>query len=311
MEYEGRKAAKKRQADLDNQSWQPFPTVTFPVRTKQPELGEWVEDNGVMGHYAWNLNEEYLGEPCRISLYLPVGPHAAHSLPCVVFAPGSYDPIAGSAMAEADLDEAVGFAESGFAVLIYETSGFSSISRPRERWGSVIEFMRSEGGAHIARSAMNLLEARAVMVDMNRVYAVGHESSAPLALNLAANDPRIHGVALFAPSTDIEKNLGEPLATVEKQVKIQGLREFVGRISPVNRIKDLHCPILVLGSEETASSDGVAFAAAMTKAGKPVVSEPLQAERSRDFLRSSMVPAMAKWLRSLSPAGAGPKAEPR
>lgn len=299
--FQAAKSAKKRQADLDNVAWQPFPVVAFPKRTKLPELGEL--QTGTMDHYAWDLHEEYLGEPCRFSLWMSTGQHPPHSLPCVVMSAQTDDPLFGGSFVEADMEEVAGFVESGFAVLMYETTQFSPLTRPRERWGSVAEFMRTEGGKHIANTAMNVLEARADMVDMKRVYAVGHESSATFALNLAADDPRIHAVATYNPRCDVIKALGAPIATVEKEIKISGLREFANRISPINRVKDINCPVLILTAEEAPSSEGdaAAFNTAMRAAGRRTVGGSVKPEPDKPFIRGTLAPKMAQWLKSLQP----------
>jgi dienelactone hydrolase len=213
------------------------------------------------------------------------------------------DPLEGDTTNERQIEEAAGFVENGFAVMIYDTSRYSFSTRPQDEWACVMEFMQSEGGMHFARNAINLLAARAVMVDMNRLYAVGHGGAGTMALNLAANDKRIRAVATLSPMCDLVKQLGRPMADVEAKLKLKGVGDFAVRNSPINRVKDLKCPVLVLSDPRsgTGIGDDTAFVAAMKAAGNTVAVDSIKPEEGKAFLREVLAPQVAKWLKSLTP----------
>lgn len=299
--HEAKKAAARHQEQMDAVPLQDVPPLPFPVRTKFPELGD--VQSGPMDRYAWTLNDGNLGEPMGITLYLPTGAHAPHSLPCIMLSAAMFDPLEGRTSTENDVIEAAGFVENGFAVMVYDASRFSFGNRPQDAWSCVMEFMQSEGGMHFARNAMNLLEARAVMVDMNRLYAVGEGGSGTMALNLAANDKRIRAVATLSPMCDLVKHVPLKMADLEGQLKLKGVGDFAVRNSPINRVKDLKCPVLVLSQPGfgTGIGDDTAFVTAMRAAGNPVISDSIKPEEGKVFSREVLAPQIAKWLKSLTP----------
>jgi dienelactone hydrolase len=300
-DHQAKLAAKRHQEQMDAVPLQDVPPLPFPARTTFPELGD--VQPGPIDRYTWTLNDGNLGEPMGIMLYLPAGAHAPQSLPCIMLSAAMSDPLEGQTSTDRDIQEAAGFVENGFAVMIYDTSRFSFANRPQSETSCVTEFMQSEGGMHFARNAINLLAARAVMVDMNRLYAVGQGGSGTMALNLAANDKRIRAVATLSPMCDVAKHVGQPIADVEGRLKLKGIGDFAAHNSPINRVKDLKCPVLVLNEPGfgTAIGDDTAFVAAMRTAGNPVVADSIKPEEGKVFAREVLAPQIAKWLKSLTP----------
>lgn len=297
--------AARLQAGKDAVGGHDVEPTPLPARTEFPELG----DPDVQGatSYGVDLRGQFQGEPAGLVLYVPNGTHADHSLPCVLISAAREDPLEGRTFTEVEIKEAAVFINAGFAVMLYGTSRWSLNIRPQSVTSSVEEFMQSDGGMHFARSAVNFLAAKAVMVDMNRLYAVGQGGSATIALNLAANDARIRAVATFAPVCDIAREIGTPIQEFGMRVKLNGVEAFANRTSPVNRVNELKCPVLVLNGGEYGGIDetsgravGIkAFVAAMQAAGKPITVAAVKAEKTRFYDVEVVMPQMVEWLKSL------------
>ena len=297
--------AARLQADKDAVGAHDVEPNLLPVRTEFPELGD-PEEHG-MTAYVIALNGQFQGEPSNLTLYVPNGPHADHSLPCVLLSASKEDPLEGRTITENEINEAGVFIRGGFAVMLYSTSRWAFNARPRNVTSCVTEFIQSDGGMHFARSAVNFLAAKAVMIDMNRLYAVGQGGSATIALNLAAIDPRIRAVATFSPVCDVAQEIGMPLEDVELRVKLNGIEAFTKRTSPVNRVSELQCPVLVLTGGEYGNSDeasarasGIkAFTAAMQAARKSITVAAVKGEKIRNYDLDVVMPQMLEWLKSL------------
>ena len=302
--------ARRMQADKDAVGGHDVEKDPRPVRTESPELGE--PSVGSMTTYSHSLAGEFQGEPAGITLFVPNGTHPDHSLACVLMTADRDDPLEGRTVTEAESNAAGVFVSKGFAVLLYDTSRWALNTRPQSVTSCVSEFMMTEGGMQQARTALNFLADRAVMVDMNRVYAVGLRGSATIALNLAAMDPRIRAVATYLPVCDVSQGISEPILDVGKRLKLNGIEEFVKRISPINHVSELKCRVLVLTSGEGGdvapppNRDGgiSAFTAAMQAAGKPITVTAAIGEKTKRYELDVVLPQMFEWLKSLPPSPA-------
>ena len=90
-------------------------------------------------------------------------------------------------------------------------------------------------------------------------------------------------------------------------MKLNGVEAFANRTSPVNRVNELKCPVLVLNGGEYGGIDetsgravGIkAFVAAMQAAGKPITVAAVKAEKARFYDVEVVMPQMVEWLKSL------------
>jgi dienelactone hydrolase len=295
-------AEARKQADRDAIAPVQIPPLTYPVRTTFPELGD-LQNDGFHDRYLVQLSGEYLGEPMGMVLYVPSGTHGAHSLACIMLAPAMDNALEGNTSTEHDIKDAAAFVELGFAVMLYDTSRYSILDRPRTPGFCVVEYAQSDGGTHFARNAMNLMASKATMIDMKRVYAVGWGSSATVALNLAAMDHRIRAVAAVSPVCDIAGHLGTPAAELEHTNRVSGIGDMMKKLSPINNVAKIQCPVLFLNSSDSSArpskGDGIdAFAKAMEAGGKVAVIDSIKTEPEKNFLREVAAPYIAKWLKA-------------
>lgn len=103
------------------------------------------------------------------------------------------------------------------------------------------------------------------------------------------------------------QEIGLPLEDVELRVKLNGIEAFTKRTSPVNRVSELQCPVLVLTGGEYGNSDeasarasGIkAFTAAMQAARKSITVAAVKGEKIRNYDLDVVMPQMLEWLKSL------------
>jgi dienelactone hydrolase len=223
------------------------PAPIFPERPKPQATAD--ADVEV---YPMEITGQGRGLPMHVQLYLPKGTHAAHSLPCVFIAPAGTRLIYGSALTEGDTPEHLPYAHAGFAVMAYELSGDFPSKSPFVRYAylrdSVQKFMAADGGVANAKWAIDYVLAKVPEVNPEHLYAAGHSSAGTVALNLAAADPRIRGVAAYAPACDVYATWREELkfmAGVEP-----GIYKFVHEVSPEEHVKDIHCPLFLFYADD-------------------------------------------------------------
>src|SRR6185437_3634463 len=97
--------------------------------------------------------------------------------------------------------------------------------------GPVRQFMAADGGVANARIAIDYVLNQVPEVNPQHLYAAGHSSAGTVALDVAASDHRIRGVAAYAPVCDVEQRLAGIVPILERH--IPGGGEFVARISPL------------------------------------------------------------------------------
>ncbi|MDB5330842.1 MAG: Alpha/beta hydrolase family protein [Phycisphaerales bacterium] len=233
--------------------------------------------NGTVDVYPMTIGGTGPGLPMRIKLYLPAGPRAPHSLPCVFIAPAGTRLLHGSSIDDAVNDpEHLPYARQGFAVVNYDLSGdvpgdtqggipFTRLAGP------VSQFMAADGGLANAHAAIEYVLAKVPAVDPARLYAAGHSSAAVVALDLAAADHRIRAVAAYAPACDVVARWGGDLAKMNSLVR--GASDFAARVSPIRHVDDFACPIYLFHADDDTNvptPDNQAFADALHSAGKTV-----------------------------------------
>jgi DNA-directed RNA polymerase subunit RPC12/RpoP len=248
------------------------------------------------------------GLPMQVYLYLPAGQREPHSLPCVFIAPAGSRLFHGMSLGEGDMPEHLPYVRAGFAVCAYELSG-SLPGRPGSSlaWsavtGPVRDFMAADGGVANARIAVNYVLAQVPEVNPQHLYAAGHSSAATVALDVAASDHRIRGVAAYAPACNLEQRLAAFLPTLERHVP--GSSAFIARISPMRHVSDFACPIYLFHADDdanVATSDNQAFVDALHAAGKHVQFVRVPSGGHYDSMIDDGIPGGIEFFKSLGAA---------
>jgi dienelactone hydrolase len=248
------------------------------------------------------------GLPMQLYLYLPAGQRVTHSLPCVFIAPAGTRLFHGMQLGEGDMPEHLPYVRAGFAVCAYELSG----SMPRRSGSALLmstvagplrQFMAVDGGVANARIAIDYVLNQVPEVNPQHLYAAGHSSAATVALDVAAADHRIRGVAAYAPVCNVEQRLARALPILERHVP--GTGEFIARISPINRVNDFACPIYLFHADDDANvpmSDNQAFADALRAAGKHVTFVRVPTGGHYDSMIDDGIPGGIEFFKSLGAA---------
>ncbi len=225
--------------------------------------------------YKMRISGSGPGYPVQLFVYIPAEQHAAHALPCVLIAPAGSRLFHGMSLAEGDIREHLPYVQAGFAVCAYELAGPVATMSDRVAYRDLElparEFALAEGGVANAQAAINYIVSQFPEIDATHLYAAGHSSAANVALDVALTDHRIKGVAAYAPATDVESRLASTLSILNKLVP--GEAEFIARISPIRRVNDFACPVLLFHADDDTNvptADNQNFADAMTRAGKTI-----------------------------------------
>lgn len=248
---------------------QPSHTVFGP----RPPVATLPED----GVHRYNITVGGTGPavPMRLYLYLPIGRTARHSLPCVFIAPAGSRLFHGMRLTPDDMPEHLPYVHAGFAVCAYELSGpvpSSAGSHISDQMfaGPAQAFMRADGGVANGKVAIDYVLATVPEVDPDRLYAAGHSSAATVALDLAAADHRIRGVAAYAPVCDLQARLARAMGALERVAP--GMTVFAADASPLRHAEDFTCPVYLFHADDDTNvplEDNQAFADALQAAHKP------------------------------------------
>jgi dienelactone hydrolase len=139
----------------------------------------------------------------RVWLYAP-SRTAGTPRGCIVIAPAGSNLITGMKLGEGDRAEHLPWVRAGYVVSAFDIDGtFTDDSTETEVVASIKAFRDAEAGLANARAALDLALAVHPEIDPSDIYAVGHSSAGTLALLFAAREPRVRGVAAFAPIPDL------------------------------------------------------------------------------------------------------------
>jgi hypothetical protein len=295
--------ARRLQKDKESVAVRPIDKLDLPVRTQFPELPEVTDEYGIP-MYALHLVGGFVGEPMALMLYMPPGKHADHSLPCVFMFAATGAVLEGQTLVERDSREALFLARSGVAALVFDTSRWPPSGRPQAAGAGEQEFIQNDCGRYSAQDAMNFALAKVPAINPDRLYAAGERGGARAALYWAAMEPRIKGVAALSPACDVAAHLDRPATELESQFKFSGVDEFVKRTSPINRVADINCPVLILSlPNEPLGADVQPFITAMKAAGKTVVVDTVKpVDRSKDLMYDGYIPQIGEWFKGLAAA---------
>jgi dienelactone hydrolase len=216
------------------------------------------------------------GYPVQLFVYLPAArQHAQHALPCVLIAPAGSRLFHGMSLAEGDIREHLPYVQGGFAVCAYDLAGVVVTIGDKVAYRDLEVparlFAMADGGVANAEAAIDYIISQFPEIDPTHLYAAGHSSAANVALDVALADHRIKGVAAYAPATDLEARLGNTTSILNKLVP--GEADFIARISPIRRVNDFACPVLLFHADDDTNipaADSQNFSDAMTRAGKSI-----------------------------------------
>jgi dienelactone hydrolase len=217
------------------------------------------------------------GTNMRLLLYLPAVPEGAerkeHSLPCVLIAPAGTSMLTGIALGEGDMKEHVDYVRRGFAVAAFDLDGpVSEHASVRELALAVRSFRDARYGLVNAHNAIDYLMQKVPTIDPELLFAAGHSSAGGFALNLAAEDHRIKGVAAYAPSTDILHHQPARLFSALK-FYIRDIESFAQEASPLTHAAEIDCPVMIFHADDddvVPSGEITTFVDSMKVAGKNV-----------------------------------------
>lgn len=246
------------------------------------------------------------GQRGKLWVYLPADATAPASVPCVFMCGAGSKLIFGMDLGEGDRPEHLPYVRAGFAVVAYELDGAEPEGARAAVPSFVVEasmsFLAAESGLVNARNAIAYALEKVPQVDPNRLYTAGHSSAGTMALLLAENEPRLKGVAAYAPRVDTEANAPAPARAALIQL-VPAAREFWDRFNPIRHEGQLNCPVFLFyaqGDTVIPSAEIIGCAGRLKGLGKPVTLETVP---GGDHYRSMIevgLPKGVEWLAGLA-----------
>jgi hypothetical protein len=118
----------------------------------------------------------------------------------------------------------------------------------REVVDAVRQFRDAQYGVLNGRIAIDYVLARVPAIDPGELFAAGHSSAGSVALNLAANDPRIRAVVAYAPGVDATTRFSaKAKAALRGYVPID---DILAAASPINHINEIGCPVFLFHADD-------------------------------------------------------------
>jgi uncharacterized protein len=223
---------------------------------------------------------------------------------------------------ERNLDLAQDIRRAGWDVLYFDYRG---------SWGSPGDFSFTHGIEDTA-AAIEYLRApamaRILRLDRSRIVVIGHSMGGFMAVQAAAADRGILGMALIS-AADLGGRIPKPLPSGREQAAIEGLsaayeREGMAPLSGctseglaretlanavqwsfVSKVGSLTSrPVLIVTSNDAYVRGGEAFAAELRRAGNTRVSSlHLAADHVYSEQRGALSGAVLRWLATVTPSG--------
>jgi pimeloyl-ACP methyl ester carboxylesterase len=224
---------------------------------------------------------------------------------------------------ERNLDLAQDIRQAGWDVLYFDYRG---------SWGSPGDFSFSHGIEDTA-AAINYVRsaqmARILRLDPSRIVLLGHSMGGFMAVQAAAADASILGVALIS-AADFGGRIPQPLSRDGEQAEVRALsaaydrdgmeplagctgeglaREMLANAmqwSFAGKIEALKArPLLIVSSEDAYARGNEAFASALRRAGNTSVSTlHLPTDHVYSDQRGPLSGAVLRWLATLAPQAA-------
>lgn len=242
----------------------------------------------------------------KVWVYYPKG-EISGKLPCVLIGAAGSRMFHGMDLVEADSAEHYPYAEQGFAVVAYEISGplnEEDLDNADAIEKAAAAFVKSNGGVEDAKAALAYSASRHPIIDLTRVYAVGHSSAATVALTLAQSPERIRGCVAYAPVVDLTGVFTKTdLAEFEKAgVK---LGEYFKSASPLQNIQKLRCPLFLFNAKDDSAVSPSAireYAAKVKREKKECDYKEVETGEHYESMIKEGIPAGIAWLKKLDSA---------
>ena len=193
------------------------------------------------------------GHRGKLWVYLPEGAMAPASVPCVFTCGAGSKLIFGMDLGDGDRPEHLPYARAGFTVVAYELDGAEpeGVTADGPIAEASMSFLAAEAGLVNARNAIAFTLEKLPQVDPNRLCIAGHSSAGTMALLLAENEPRLRGVAAYAPRVDTEANAPPPARQALKQL-VPGASAFWDKYNPSRQEARLNCPVFLFHAQGDA-----------------------------------------------------------
>lgn len=220
------------------------------------------------------LEEYSVAETGRaVWIYTPRDAPEGQRLPCVLIAPAGSYLMDGVTLGEGDMAEHLPYVEAGFVVVGYDLTGpLPEDPGEEDIVKCVTAFTGRDGGIEDARDAIKLALEKCPMIDPERLFVAGHSSAGTLALMLAQTAPKLRGCVAYAPVADLHARYGDESMDTLKEAGVD-LRGYADRFSPIRRVADLKCPVLIFHAADDHNVDPAelrVYAEEAKKAGKAV-----------------------------------------
>ena len=239
----------------------------------------------------------------HILLSMPTGEEAPHSVPCVFIAPAGTPMISGSLLSPGDRAEHLPYVYRSFAVVAYDLDGpLTKGASNHEVVDAIRQFRDAQYGVLNGRIAIDYVLAHVPAIDPAELFAAGHSSAASVALNLAANDPRIRAVAAYAPGVDAATRFSaKAKAALSGYVAID---EILAAASPINHMNDIGCPVFLFHADDDDNVPTAEFqrlVSGLESAGKKVTVATVPDGGHYESMINKGIDAGIKFLLPLAP----------
>lgn len=189
----------------------------------------------------------------------------------------------------------------------------------RGSWGSPGAF-RFAHCAEDAEAALTYLRSKPVAeslgVDTRRIVIVGHSMGGWVAVETAARDHQLAGVALIS-AADMSKDFPGSLPHPQLVARMSGLMESLAEVTPEQMADELeahakewrfdraydridHVPLLVISANDRyAPSDGALVSALQARGNRSVTAVHMDTDHVYSDHRIALQAALIRWLQSL------------
>jgi hypothetical protein len=224
----------------------------------------------------------------------------------VLVAPAGSNLMTGMKLSEGDRPEHLPYVGAGYAVFAYELPGAPpDTDDGLATFAAMGDFRTAQAGLGTAAAVLDEATRRFPEQLADGALIAGHSSAATHALYVASQEPRIRGVAAYAPVIDVQAHLGTEVME-ELNRGFPGYGEFLAQISPINVVDELAPkPVFLFSAKDDSLVDGQSarlhLALSQAKNEPPPTSKHLEVDTGGHY--SSMleqgIPAAIEWFGQL------------